>query len=164
MPHRVTLISRWRLDESPAAVWRQLADTGTWPAWWPAVCRTRRAVSSPVGDGVDLRWPSALPFAVGVRLEVFEAEWPQRLDCHVLGDLQGLGTWLLDPAEGGGVDLTYRWEVWLERRWMRLLSVLLRPMFEWNHFRVMRAAARGLGRQLGCRVEPVSEWSGGRWP
>ena len=163
MPHRVILISRWRLDESPAAVWQLLADAGTWPTWWPGVRRARRAVSSPVGDVADLRWHSALPYAVRLRLEVREAERPHRLDSQVLGDLQGLATWLLDPAEGGGVHLTYRWEVWLERRWMRLLSVLLRPVFEWNHFRVMRAAARGLGRRLGCRVEPVSEWSGGRW-
>ena len=105
-----------------------------------------------------------MPYAVRLRVEVLEAERPQRLDSQVLGDLQGLATWLLDPAEGGGVHLTYRWEVWLERRWMRLLLVLLRPVFEWNHFRVMRAAARGLGRRLGCRVEPVSERSGGRWP
>ena len=76
MPHRVIPISRWRLDESPAAVWQLLADTGTWPARWPGVCRTWRTASSPVGDVADLRWHSALPYAVRLRVEVLEAERP----------------------------------------------------------------------------------------
>jgi uncharacterized protein YndB with AHSA1/START domain len=164
MPHRFVLISRWRLQESRASVWQLLADTDNWPTWWPGVCRVQRAASSPIGDVAELHWHSSLPYAVRLRVKTLAAERPHRLESRALDDFQALGTWQLDRGEGGWVDLTYRWEVWLERRWMRALSLLLRPVFEWNHFRVMRAAARGMARQLGCRIKPVSEWSGGRWP
>ena len=164
MPYRVILISRWRLDESATAVWQLLADTTTWPAWWPGVRRVQPAPSGPVGNVADMWWHVALPYAVRLRVKTVDVERPHRLETQTLDRLQGMGTWLLDPAQGGWVDLTYRWEVRLDRPWMRVLSVVLRPVFEWNHFRVMRAAAQGMARQLGCRVEPISEWSGGRWP
>ena len=164
MPHRFILISRWRLQDSPAAVWQLLTDIDVWPLWWHAARCTQRAASSPLGDVAELNWRSALPCAVGLRIKTVVAERPHRIECHAQGDLQGVGTWLLEPADGGWVDVTYRWEVRLDRPWMRLLSILLRPLFEWNHFTVMRAAADGMGRRLGCRVVRVSEWSGSRWP
>lgn len=141
-----------------------LADVKTWPAWWPGVRRVERSAASPLGDLAELHWSSALPCAVQLRLKTIAAERLRRLEYQAQGRVQGLGIWLLEPDEGGGVDLSYRWEVRLDRPWMRTLSILLRPMLEWNHFRVMRAAARGLGRQLGCRVVRLSEWTGSRWP
>jgi hypothetical protein len=164
MPHRFILISRWRLEASPAAVWQLLADVDCWPAWWPDVRCVARGAASPLGDVAELRWPSALPYAVRLRIKTIAVERPQRLDSQTLDGLQGMGTWLVDPAERGCVDLTYRWEVWLDRPWMRALSVLLRPAYAWNHFRVMGAAAGGMARQLGCRVEHLSQWTGSRWP
>lgn len=164
MPHRLILISRWRVEASAPAVWSLLADVKSWPAWWPGVCRVERSAASPLGDGAELHWGSALPCAFHLRLKTVAAERLRRLECQTQGRFQGLGIWLLEPDEGGAVALSYRWEVRLDQPWMRALSILLRPMFEWNHFRLMRTAAGGLGRQLGCRVEHLSEWTGSRWP
>ena len=128
-----------------------------------ALCAAR-APASPVGDIAELHWGSALPYTIALRVTTVAAVRPQRLEGHAQGDLQGVGTWLLDAVDGGGVDVTYRWEVVLERRWMRVFSFLLRPLFEWNHFKVMRAGAVGMARRLGCRRSHSSEWAGGRWP
>ncbi len=71
---------------------------------------------------------------------------------------------MLEPAEGGWVDVTSRWEVLLERPRMHALSILLRPLFEWHHFTAMRAAALGMGRRLDCRVLHLRKWTGSRRP
>ena len=137
MPHRFVLTSRWRLDTTPAAVWQLLTDIEAWPAWWRFVKRAHRierGPSSPLGDVAELHWGSALPYGIRLRVTTVAAERAQRLEGHAEGDLRGVGTWLLDAADAGGVDVTYRWEVLLERRWMRALSFVLRPLFEWNHF------------------------------
>ena len=168
MPHRFVLISRWRLDTATAdAAWQLLIDIEAWPSWWPCVRRARRierAPASPLGDVAELHWASAMLYPIRLRVTTIAAERPHRLEGYARGDLQGVGTWLLDDVDGGGVDVTYRWEVVLERRWMRALSFLLRPLFEWNHFKLMRAGAHGMARRLGCRVSHLREWSGSRWP
>ena len=164
MPHRLILISRWRVEASASAVWPLLANVQTWPAWWPVVQRVERSAASPLGDLAELHWGSALPCAINLRLKTVGAERLRRLAYQAQGRFQGLGIWLIEPAEGGWVSVSYRWEVTLDRPWMRALSLLLRPMFDWNLFRVMRAAAISMGRQLRCRVEHLSEWTGGHWP
>lgn len=164
MAHRLVLISRWRLECPTAAVWQLLSKVEGWPTWWPQVRSVQPAAAGALGAVADLKWWSALPYGVGVRLATDLAEAPLRLDHHALGTLPGFGTWLLEPAEDGWIDVTYRWEVLLERRWMRTLSALLRPLFEWHHFTLMRATSSGMARKLGCRVVRLSEWSGGRWP
>ncbi len=164
MPYRFTLVSRWQLEISAAAIWQLLTDTDAWPTWWSRVRSVKRAASSPIGDVAHLHWRSALPFGTQLRLTTIGVDRLQWIESHAQGDVQGTGTWLLEPAEGGWVAVSYRWEVLLERRWMRALSILLRPLFEWNHFTGMRAASVGMGRQLGCRMLPLSEWTGSRWP
>lgn len=167
MPRRFVLTSRWRLDTTPDAVWQLLTAIDTWPSWWRHVRRARRierAAASPVGDVAELVWGSALPYAIRVRVTTVAAERPLRLEGHSQGDLKGFGTWLLEAVDGAGVDVTYRWEVVLERPWMRALSFLLRPAFEWNHFVIMRAGANGMAQRLGCRLSQLREWSTTRWP
>ena len=117
-----------------------------------------------MGDIAELHWHAALPYAWRLRLTTVAVDLQRRLESHSQGRLRGAGTWLLEPADAGWVDVTYRWEVQLDRSWMRTLSVPLRPWLEWNHFTGMRTAADGMGRQLRCRVVRLSEWTGGRWP
>ena len=164
MTHRLVLISRWRLEASAAAVWDLLSKQATWPSWWPQVSHVETATANPLGVVANLHWWSTLPYGVNVRIVTDLSEPLRRLELHAPDKLPGFGAWLLEPADDGWIDVTYRWEVRLERRWMRVLSALLRPLFEWNHFRLMHATAIGMGRKLGCRVQHLSEWSGSRWP
>jgi hypothetical protein len=164
MPQRFVLTSRWRLHTPAAAAWRLLTEVEAWPAWWRYVRRVRRvriAPGTPLGDVTELHWGSALPYDLCLRVTTVAALAPHRLEGHAQGDLQGIGTWVLEPVDGiDAVDITYRWEVVLQRRWMRALAWLLRPLFEWNHFVVMRAGAQGMAHALGCQVSQLHEWAG----
>lgn len=166
MLHRLVLTSRWRLDTDATAVWQLLTDVERWPAWWRYLRRAKmitRAATSPIGDVCELHWRSALPYGVHLRMTTATAERPSLLEGHAEGDLRGVGAWILEPVDGRAVDVTYRWEVALEKPWMRWLAPLLTPIFTWNHFVVMRAGARGMATALGCRLSNLSEWAGGAW-
>jgi len=159
------LTSRWRMDTGAAAVWTLLTDVEAWPRWWRYVRRAQvldRGPGSPVGDVTQIDWSSALFFGIRLRMVTTVAERPRLLEDHTSGDLRGTGAWILEPTTEGGVDVTYRREVELHRRWMRHSAAVLRPVFEWNHFVVMRAGACGMAQALGCRVWHAREWSSQR--
>ena len=161
--HRFVLTSRWRLDTTADRVWQLLTDVETWPRWWRDVRHAQllsRASTAPVGDVVAIDWASALLYRVHLRVTTTVAEHARVLEGRADGDLHGHGLWLLDPVGPDQVDLTYRWDVVLHRPWMRRLAFLLRPLFEWNHFVVMRAGARGMAAALGCRLGGKHEWAG----
>jgi len=50
----------------------------------------------------------------------------------------------------------YDWRVRTTKRWMNLASPIARPIFKWNHDRVMRWGGEGLARHLGCRLLAAS--------
>ena len=163
-PHFV-LTRRWRMDTDAAPLWALLADVPSWPRWWPQVRRVRvlqRAPGDPVGNVTEIDWSSAL--LNGIRLQVLTtaAERPRLLEGRASGDLRGVGAWLLEPGSDGGVEVTWRWEVELDRGWMRSMAPLLRPVFEGQHFATVRAGAQGMAQALGCRHWGGQEWSGHR--
>jgi len=161
--HHFILTSRWRLHASADRVWAVLTDVEAWPRWWRYVRAAHvesRGAADHVGDVARIDWGSALAYGVRLRVTTTLAERPRQLEARAEGDLHGRGLWLLEPAADGAVDVTYRWDVVLHRPWMRRLAPLLRPLFEWNHFVVMRAGARGMARRLGCRLSGLREWSG----
>lgn len=161
---RFVLTSRWHVAAAPAAVWVLLAEIEAWPRWWRYVKRARivsRSATTPVGDVAAIDWRSALPYGLKLRVATTASERPRLLEGHADGDLRGVGTWLIEAADDGGSDVTYRWEVALERPWMRRFAWLLRPLFEWNHFVVMRAGAHGMAHALGgTQATRLQEWSG----
>ena len=161
--HRFILTSRWRLQASAEQVWTLLTAIEEWPRWWRYVRAARiesRGGTNHVGDVARIDWGSALAYGVHLRVTTTHAERPRHLEGRADGDLNGRGVWLIEPADGATVDVTYRWDVELRRPWMRRLAPLLRPLFEWNHFVVMRAGARGMAERLGCRLSGLREWSG----
>jgi hypothetical protein len=161
--HHYVLTSRWRLDAPADRVWQLLTDIDGWPRWWRYVRRVRVvAAGGPdsLGQVTAIEWTSALPYRIRLLVRTTRSERGRQLEGRTDGDLQGHGTWVLEAAAGVTVDVTYRWDVELRKPWMRVLAFLLRPLFEWNHFVVMRAGAQGMARALGCRVLRAEEWSG----
>jgi hypothetical protein len=174
MPPHFVLISRFRLHTSADAAWRALADVDAWPRWWPQVLgvrsvRVRTAAATAGGSAqaargsvADIDWRSALCYGFRLRVSTTRAERPRLIEAQLSGDFCGSGLWLLDPApDSAAVDLTYRLEIELHRPWMRRFAWLLRPLFTWSHFRVMRAGAQGMARHLGCPLSGMSDWVGG---
>lgn len=158
---RFVLISRWRLDCAVEPVWQRISRVQDWPQWWPQVRAVQVEGSAPdvaahdvprVGRRATIEWTTPFGYGLHLRVTTTRVAAPYELEGVADGDLEGHGLWLLDPRHGDGVLLTYRWDVHLNRRWMRLTSPLLRPLFARNHASVMRAGASGMAGDIGCRL------------
>jgi hypothetical protein len=170
---RFVLISRWRMTCSSQPVWELLTDLQRWPQWWPHVSQVRLLQRAPVGEaGTRAAFTWRSPIGYRFTIDVLNTRRERAADGHCeiegrsSGDLLGQGLWVLDPVPCSSlapavqeVDVTYRYEVELGRRWMRVAAPLLRLVFKWSHFRVMEAGARGMAAQLHCRSSELKHWT-----
>jgi Polyketide cyclase / dehydrase and lipid transport len=162
--HRFVLISRWHLDCAVDAAWQCIAAVRRWPDWWPNVAAVRvdnqdapqtQFSTSRVGDAAWIDWKTHLGYGFRLRVVTTRVLPPFELEGTAEGDLIGQGLWVLEPVGPQGNDgvlITYRWDLHLNRPWMRFAAPLLRPVFAWNHFAVMRTGAHAMAQHLGCRV------------
>jgi hypothetical protein len=159
---RYVLTSRWRLAASPQRVWQLLTDIERWPRWWRRV-RVAHVIEKGreggVGGVATIEWSSALALRIRLRLITTQCEAGRHLEALAEGDLRGRGSWLLEPTPLGAVDVTYRWDAVPTRPFMRHLGTVLQPVFEWNHFVVMRDGAHGMASHLGCSLSDLREFT-----
>lgn len=161
MRHHYVFISRWIVPAPVERCWdlyEEALASGVVP-WWPAV-RVEPSVARPgVGDLVRLEVRSPWGYRLRVALTITEALAPVVLAATSIGDLTGRGRLELAPCAVGarpaaeGAALVWRWEVELDRRWMRIASPVLRPAFVLAHGLVMRRGRRGLVTALAARSD-----------
>jgi hypothetical protein len=161
LKHRFVLISCWHLDCAIEAAWQHIAQVRDWPKWWPHVRAVRvdeeagntgRLCTPRVGSSAAIEWKTPFGYGLRLRMTTTRVAAPFELEGVADGDLEGHGLWVLEPRSSSGVAITYRWDVHLNRIWMRLASPLLRPLFASNHAAVMRSGARGMAGAIGCRL------------
>lgn len=140
-------LSTWLLDAPIDRVWRVLHDAERWPLWWGGV----EAMEIVTGDLWRSTWRSTLPYSLTFEFEILRRDEPYFLEGRASGELAGMGRWRLFAA-GGQTASTWDWEVATTARWMNALGPLARPVFIWNHNRVMRSGAQGLARELGVEL------------
>ncbi|MDB5799283.1 MAG: hypothetical protein JWL63_222 [Rhodocyclales bacterium] len=162
MQDRFVLISQWQLACNARQIWALLDDIGEWPRWWPEVMRAatlHAGNDDGTGKLVELVWRTPLLYRLNLQIARTRAAPPFELEGSVTGDLDGRGLWILTPHGDDAVIVTYRWDVRLSRPWMRRFAALLRPVFAWNHFQVMRSGAHGMAKRLGCRLSEYRDMS-----
>lgn len=144
------LITDWTFDAPIERVWALIERTDDWPGWWPAV----RAVSClregderGVGAVRRLTWRTALPYSLSFDVEVTQVEPLAFIEGRARGELDGVGQWMFQPA-GERTHVRYDWRVDVTKAWMRAMAPLLRPVFAWNHGKVMAWGADGARRRL----------------
>jgi uncharacterized protein YndB with AHSA1/START domain len=144
------LTSHWQIPAPPERVWDVLVDSPNWPKWWSyvrAVTPVKRGRPDGTGNVQRVTWSTRLPYSISFDIEVVEVIAERKLRGLARGELQGQGTWLLEP-DGEGTHVTYLWQVDLGKAWMRALAPLMSPVFKWNHDGLMAAGEAGLIRYL----------------
>jgi hypothetical protein len=143
-------LSTWCLDDvSLPETFAMLRNSVEYPRWWKGVRSAevrRRGDPSGVGDVIEFRWRSFLPYTLRFQIELTRVEPPYLMEAVASGDLSGRGAWRL--YEGRGVAVVYEWRVATTRRWMNAFEPIARPAFVWNHDVAMRRGARGLAETL----------------
>ena len=104
-------LDRWRVPAGPELTWDVLGEALLYPEWWRSFCLGAEGDEGPPAPGKQVRLlvRGFLPYRVRLEMECLEAERPRRLVSRVGGDLVGSGTWTLEPAPGGGTDVTLGW-------------------------------------------------------
>jgi len=138
----------WRVDASPEHVWAEIERVmaGESAGWWPAFRVERPA---PLERGAALGVVVRAPFGYRLRivLTLTDVEPRRSIAARSAGDLEGGGGIEITP-EGGGSAMRFVWDVAVRKRWMRVASPILRPVFALAHGLVMRAGERGLRRAV----------------
>ena len=147
-------LTAWRVAAGRDVVFEAIHASEQWPQWWDGV---ERVVKLEEGDAEGrgslghYRWRSAMRYRLDFEMRITRVERPARMDGEANGELSGTGRWRL-YEEDGETAVLFEWQVRTARWWMNALAPIARPVFRWNHDRLMRAGGRGLARRLGVEL------------
>jgi hypothetical protein len=182
MPPTFVMTSTWWLAAPAPKPWGLVVDVHQWPRWWRSVqgvvhhVGTADSAAGPNRTGAPglaqssfAAWTAVWRMLLGLplHLQVLKiSQQPSALfEMQVMGDLHARATWLFAPVQATdsaavGTDITCRWEMQAPVLATGPLGLLVRLLFERQHFARMRNCARDMGQALGCPVVRMGEWSG----
>ena len=146
-------VDEWHFLAPIEAVWTEISDPLDWASWWPSFERVEQTEPGDErGVGAVHRYTvkGALPYRVSFEMRTILVEKHRRIEGEALGDVRGRGIWVFDGDEQL-THVRYDWIVETTRPWMILLAPIARPLFGWNHHRVMRRGLEGLTERLRAR-------------
>jgi hypothetical protein len=151
-------LTTWLFDAVREPVWDVIYDAAHWPEWWRGVRRTDILDPGDAkGEGALWRstWRSVLPYDLEFEFAIRTVDRPNVLVGEARGELSGMGTWWVYESPLGTAS-TWEWQVATTREWMKAAGPLARPVFAWNHHRIMRCGGEGAAQRLGCRLLAAS--------
>ncbi|MFC6284976.1 SRPBCC family protein [Nocardioides sp. GCM10027113] len=135
---------RWVVEAPRAQVHAVLVDLEHYPEWWPQVL----AVAKVTDDDARVLCRSALPYTLDLMLHAVRRDLDV-LETSLAGDLHGSVRWRLTEQDGS-TRLDFEQDVDVGSRWLRLASVVVRPLLRWNHDRMMVGCLDGLRARLAA--------------
>lgn len=151
---RYSFDTMWLLDAPVEPVWDAIYDTDSWPSWWPGVRRVEELVprgADGVGGVSRFTFRSILPYDLSFEMRSVRVERHRMLEGIATGQLAGVGRWRFF-TQPGGTAVAYHWDVETTERWMNALTPVVKPLFVWNHDRLMEAGGHALAALLGVRL------------
>jgi quercetin dioxygenase-like cupin family protein/uncharacterized protein YndB with AHSA1/START domain len=137
-------VDEWDVAAPPEAVFSALADARTYPVWWrPVYIDVESDGPAELGKESRQHFKGRLPYHLNTRSVITQLDPPRTITAEVDGDLRGTGTWTLTPA-ANGTHVRFDWRVHADRRLLRVLTPLLRPLLRWNHNWAIARAMEGL--------------------
>ncbi|MDQ2696596.1 MAG: SRPBCC family protein [Pseudomonadota bacterium] len=145
-------VTVWAVPAPVATVWEEIRQPLRWPVWWRGLLSVAELEPGEPGGLNRLYrfvWRSPLLYRLTLDIRVCRIEPPFLLEGMVSGDLVGEGLWLLTAHKAETV-VQFDWRVSGPQPWMRRLAPLARPLFRWNHNRLMAHGRQGLARQVAA--------------
>jgi uncharacterized protein YndB with AHSA1/START domain len=138
-------VDEWDVDAPREAVFAALSDARTYPDWWTPVYIDVEAEGEPaLGHESRQHFKGRLPYHLNTRSRTVRLEPPHIVAGEVDGDLRGHGEWTLTETATGGTHVRFDWRVHADRRLLRVLTPVLRPLLRWNHNWAIARAREGL--------------------
>ena len=137
-------VDEWDVAAPAPSVFAAISDARTYPDWWrPVYLDVDADGPAELGKASRQHFKGRLPYHLHTRSKVVALDPPRSVTAEVDGDLRGRGTWTLTPIPTG-TRVRFDWQVHADRRLLRVLTPLLRPLFRWNHDWAIARAMDGL--------------------
>lgn len=149
-------VTTWTFHAPLELVWQEIKAMDVWPTWWPYVSKVQllqKGDENDIGAVRRISWKTALPYSLTFDSELIALERFRRMEGRAFGELEGSGIWTF-TAENGTTTVRYDWLVKTTKAWMNLLAPIARPLFAWNHDKVMEAGFIGLKNRLEAISSP----------
>ncbi len=144
-------VDEWDVAAPARAVYEALADTRTYPDWWRPVYLDVEADGPPaLGTVSHQHFKGRLPYHLRTRSRITRLEPDRLIEAEVDGDLRGHGVWTVTPTDTGS-HIRFEWTVHADRRLLRALTPLMRPVLRANHAWAITRAIGGLEPYLASR-------------
>src|SRR5262249_4472374 len=136
-------------------------DTPSYVRWWPAVWLRVQGLDPGDAHGIGnrgrLTTKGWLAYVRPWEGTAGEKGFPHRAMFHPSGDFQGRATWSIRPKRSC-VEIGYLWAVVADKPLLKYWSMLLRPVFAFNHNWAMARGEESLRlelvrRRAKCREE-----------
>jgi mannose-6-phosphate isomerase-like protein (cupin superfamily)/uncharacterized protein YndB with AHSA1/START domain len=143
-PRPYLFVDQWDVAAPAEAVFDAIADARTYPQWWrPVYIDVDAEGPAEVGKESRQHFKGRLPYHLHTRSVITAMDAPHTITAEVEGDLRGRGTWTLTPIDSG-THVRFDWQVHADRKLLRVLTPVLRPLFRWNHNWAIARAMEGL--------------------
>ncbi|HEY4087629.1 MAG TPA: hypothetical protein VGM43_16930 [Bryobacteraceae bacterium] len=148
MPGTYHFVSRWRVRATVPEVLDIIGQPLEYPRWWPSVYLSAREITwagSPARR-VQFHTRGLLPYTLIWDAAAVERT-PEKVVIEASGDLEGRGVWSFSQ-DGDYVDITFEWDVDVNKTLVRYMTPVLRPVFEANHRWSMEQGESSLREEL----------------
>ena len=145
-----SFVTYWNFNAPVERVWKEIRSMDTWTEWWKYVKSVELIQPGDENDIHSVRritWTTALPYKLTFDSELIYLDPLKCIEGNVYGELTGTGIWTF-TNNGHGTTVRYDWVVSTSKWWMKIVEPLARPVFKWNHDRVMHAGYKGLAKRL----------------
>ena len=144
MASEYVFVDEWDVDAPQERVFDTLADSRTYPDWWtPTYLEVETDGPHTLGRISRQRFQGKLPYVLETTTRGTYVDRPNVAEAEVDGDLRGRARWTLTPR-GGRVHVRFDLRVYADRPFLRYLTPILRPLFQWNHKQAISYAMRNL--------------------
>ncbi len=147
---KYVFVSHWKFNAPVDRVWNEIRDMDAWPGWWKYVKKvqlTKHGNANDIGSVRRIVWTTALPYELTFDLELVSLEHHKRIEGKAFGELTGVGIWTFE-VDGDVTSVRYDWTVNTTKKWMNFFAPIARPLFSWNHDKVMKVGYDGLRKKL----------------
>ena len=103
-----------------------------------------------IGKVVKLFTKGWLPYTLRWSFRVVEKQMNRRIALEAWGDFEGRGEWSFSD-DHDVVDVTYDWRIKAEKPLLRYFSLVMKPIFSWNHRWAMERGRESLELELARR-------------
>jgi hypothetical protein len=147
-------ITHWRVEGTCREVADVLKEAKDLPRWWPSVYLDVKEIEpgdeNGVGRVASLHTKGWLPYTLRWQFRVTETHYPYGFSLEAWGDFVGEGVWTFEQ-DNGFVNITYDWRIRADKKLLRWLSFLLKPIFSANHRWAMSRGEESLKVELARR-------------